>query len=90
MTAKEIMESISDEDFLSSIVRYAGVSSLRRGYRWSHVSKITGHGSGVSQELCKRFGVDPDELVGGFRPDDYECCPTCGTDLLDCEDEDDE
>jgi hypothetical protein len=31
--------------------------------RWSAVSKVTGHGSGYSAELCRWAGLDPDEMV---------------------------
>lgn len=36
----------------------------RRGPRWSHVGTMFGHGSGVSQALCRACGVDPYEMLG--------------------------
>lgn len=32
--------------------------------RWSHVGAIFALGSGSAREMCRRYGVDPDELVG--------------------------
>lgn len=80
LCAKEIMESMSDEEYLRKAVTYAGVNSYDRRPRWSHVGRITTNGCGVSSELCIRFGLDPDEIVGR-EVADCELCPTCGTEI---------
>jgi hypothetical protein len=50
----------SAEDGLRRVIRNAGVYSPLRRARWSHVAAVLGHGSGVSQALCRNCGVDPD------------------------------
>jgi hypothetical protein len=79
------VESMANSDFstpeamreiLARVVEYAGRNSIKRVPRWSHVGSITGHGSGYSADICREFGADPDELVGGLREGKY--CPSCG------------
>ena len=66
---------------LERMVRHAGQRSIDRVPRWSHVGKITGHGSGYSAAICLEFGQDPDEIVGGLIDDKY--CPACRK-CMDC------
>ncbi len=44
----------------------------RRRARWSHVGAMIGHGSGVSQALCRACSVDPDEMLGYDAADEEE------------------
>jgi hypothetical protein len=58
------VNDIPDNDLLSRAVR-----ECRRGrgrhkvYLWSKVSDRFALGSGYSMQLCRRFGLDPDEMV---------------------------
>jgi len=57
---------ITDDDLLRRAVRAARVMRGDRRYahpRWVAVMALFALGSGYSQELCRRFGLDPDELV---------------------------
>lgn len=57
----------TDETILGCVVRQAGHYRRRRGPRWSVVAELCAVGSTAAHELCRRFGVDPDEKVGGPR-----------------------
>lgn len=61
-----------DEKILWGVVANAGRLIDHRAYRWSHVSEATGLGSNSSIELCRRFGFDPDEMVGEVVDDEEE------------------
>jgi len=58
------VNDIKDEDLLGRAVR-----ECRRGrgrqkiILWSKVSDRFALGSGYSMELCRRYGLDPDEMV---------------------------
>lgn len=58
------VNDIKDEDLLGRAVR-----ECRRGrgrhkvILWSKVSERFALGSGYSAELCRRYGLDPDEMV---------------------------
>lgn len=58
-------KTMGDDRVLLGVVANAGRMSDRRGARWSHVVDATGLGSQSSIALCRRFGLDPDENVGG-------------------------
>lgn len=62
-------------DILPEHARYSDVELVRRAVasagdgdelavRWSHVARAFSLGSTVAYHLCKRFGLDPDEMVG--------------------------
>ena len=55
--------SIPDEELIRRAVSSAGHNG-REGVRWGHVRDVFGLGSTYSKQLCRRFGFDPDELVG--------------------------
>ena len=55
----------SDEKILWGIVANAGRLSNKRQARWVHVYEATGLGSTSAATLCRRFGFDPDKVVGG-------------------------
>ena len=57
----------TDTDLLACAVNLA--TSHRRLPRWAVVMALLGLGSTSANELCIRFGVDPDEIVDG--------CPDC-------------
>ncbi len=61
-----------DNRVLWGIVANAGRLSGRRVMRWAHVSDATGLGSQSSIALCRRFGFDPDENVGGGEEGDED------------------
>lgn len=44
-------------------VRNATPRRDRKAPRWVAVSDATAHGSGYSRDLCRYFGLDPDEVV---------------------------
>lgn len=67
--------SIPDADLVERAVRSAGHRDAR-GPRWAHVAHAFALGSTFSAQLCVRFGLDPDELVGA----DPEPCPNCADD----------
>lgn len=58
------VNDISDNDLLSRAVKNCRAKN-GRGYqpRWVAVSDTFGLGSTYSWQLCRRFGLDPDEKV---------------------------
>lgn len=60
------VNDIPDNDLLGRAIRSV---KLRRGSRrpkvprWTVVMDMFALGSTYSQQLCRRFGMDPDELV---------------------------
>lgn len=57
---------IPDEELLRRAVKSARSPHLRKGqkhYRWAAVSEIFALGSTFSFELCRRFNLDPEEMV---------------------------
>lgn len=80
----------NDEDLLRRVVIAADVPG-RRVPRWVAVKRVTTLGSTNSAELCARFGLDPDELVGSDPSPGHECpvCGCCGFEDNDEEEEDD-
>ena len=63
------MSNVDDLEILKRVVTNAGKSGgLRaRQPRWAHVSVLTTLGSTQSAELCRRFGLDPDEFLPSLR-----------------------
>lgn len=59
------VNDIPDEELLRRVVTNcrAGVPKSRTHYRLVAVMETFALGSGYSMELCRRFGLDPDELV---------------------------
>lgn len=68
------MTDKSDAFLFGWAVKHAGHDSRKRAYRWEHVMGLFGLGSTSAQALCRRFGADLDETVGG--------CSGCGHDAL--------
>lgn len=54
---------ITDAQFVKRAVCAAG-SGRPRSFRWVHITTAFALGSGFARDLCQRFGLDPDELVG--------------------------
>lgn len=57
---------IPDERLIERAVKNCRAKSYRKGVkhpRWVAVMETFGLGSGYSAQLCRRFGVDPDENV---------------------------
>lgn len=63
------VSDIPDDDLLRRAVR--GAKNMHRGriVRWAVISELFGLGSTYSMELCRRFGVDPDEQMPRGRLD---------------------
>lgn len=62
---RDVSLKTADDRILWGVVANAGRLSKKRKVRWGHVSDATGQGSNYSAELCRRFGFDPNEDVGG-------------------------
>lgn len=61
--AKPDRPVVSDSDLVERAVR--GAERLTGRFpRWSHVGRIFSIGSGSATALCRRFDLDPDEVVG--------------------------
>lgn len=61
------VNDIPDNDLLGRAVRGCRARSSGKSPRWVCVSDTFGLGSTYSQQLCRRFGVDPDEMIGRRR-----------------------
>lgn len=57
------INDIPDNELLYSIVRNIRPQRGRKCYRWVAIMELTMLGSGYSQQLCRRFGMDPDEMI---------------------------
>jgi hypothetical protein len=60
------LPGISADDLLERAVRNARAPQYRKGQphpRWVAVKYLFALGSGYSHELCRLFGLDPDEMV---------------------------
>lgn len=60
------VDSIPDAKLLERAVRGARdhtAPNRHKHPRWVAVSQIFALGSGFSHQLCRRFGLDPDEMV---------------------------
>ncbi|HEY4530120.1 MAG TPA: hypothetical protein VIG97_07305 [Luteimonas sp.] len=68
--AVEVPALAGDDKILWGVVANAGRLSAKNQYRWSHVMDATGLGSQSSIALCRRFGFDPDEKVGGHEEEE--------------------
>lgn len=53
----------TDAELVERAVRNAAPRRGRRTLRWAVMKEVFGMGSGYSAELCRRFGLDPDEYV---------------------------
>lgn len=53
----------ADVDLVRRIIDN-GLGWQRNEPRWAWVARLTGHGSGVSEAICRVVGVDPDETGG--------------------------
>lgn len=53
----------TDRELVSNAVRNVGRLNQRRP-RWAHVTDALGVGSTRAADLCRRFALDPDEIVG--------------------------
>lgn len=60
------VNNIPDEKLLERAVRSARSRDCRKGqehWRWVAVMDAFGLGSTYAHQLCRRFGLDPDEKV---------------------------
>lgn len=67
----------TDAELLSWVVEHAGCDSVMTRPRWSNVRALFGLGSTSARALCRRFGHDPDEEMGGRS--ECECGATFPT-----------
>lgn len=56
------VDSIPDADLLARAVRGAAPRQ-RKQPRWAAVSQVFALGSSFSHQLCRRFGLDPNEML---------------------------
>lgn len=66
MTIPADVSSIPDVELLRRAVANARHRQCRRGQphpRWTAVMSVFSLGSTFAQQLCRRFGLDPDEEV---------------------------
>ena len=57
--------NLTDDQLLDRMIRIAAQGHGQPSApRWSHVGRVTGHGSGFSSSLCRAAGLDPNEIVG--------------------------
>ena len=66
MRPPDNVRSISDEELLNRAVRNARSRDCRKGERhprWVAVVDAFALGSSFASQLCRRFGLDPDEMV---------------------------
>lgn len=64
--SEQTVNNIPDEKLLERAVRNSRDGSYRKGVkhpRWVAVMDTFALGSTYSQQLCQRFGLDPDEKV---------------------------
>lgn len=77
------MAEKTDEFLFGWAVKHAGNSAQQRNPRWVHVMGLFGLGSTSATALCKRFGADPDERVGGCSLCEQNMlCGVCDAELL--------
>lgn len=62
-TIEQSVNDIPDNELLGRAVRAARGRTGRINPRWVGVADSFGLGSTYSRQLCRRFGVDPDEKV---------------------------
>ncbi len=65
--AEASVNDIADVELLGRAVRGCRARLTGKSPRWVGVSDTFGLGSTYSRQLCRRFGVDPDEMVGRRR-----------------------
>lgn len=64
-TIEPSVNDIPDNELLQRVIRnlYKRCRSHEKLPLWSIVADKFGLGSGYASELCRRFGLDPDEMV---------------------------
>jgi hypothetical protein len=65
--AEASVNDIPDADLLTRAVRNCRARQSGKAPRWVAVSDTFVLGSTYSRQLCRRFGLDPDEMVGRRR-----------------------
>lgn len=63
-----IAEEASDLQLVKRMVANAGRECSYTRERWVHLTDLLGIGAKHARDLCRRFGFDPNELVGGNSP----------------------
>lgn len=63
---------LSDHELLRRAIVHVTSGESPPRSRWSHVGRTFGVGSTSATALCRRFGVDPDDLIGLAEDEDEE------------------
>jgi hypothetical protein len=63
LSSSEQGTGLSDAELLRRAVTYSRPRGFKVIERWRELASLFGVGETVGRSLCKRFGVDPDELV---------------------------
>jgi hypothetical protein len=63
-TAAEQSAELSDVELLRRAVTYSHPCGFGVIEKWRVVGLLFGVDAAVAQHLCKRFGIDPNELIG--------------------------
>lgn len=64
--ADELWKRVAElEDLVSRAIRCSHRVTSLKVPRWTCVKRVFSVGSTRAHELCRRFGLDPDEIVGG-------------------------
>ena len=73
MRADDPRPSQLDARLVEGAVRNAQPRGYGAAPRWAAVRAAFGVGSTFAQELCRRFGLDPDEMLPGGWPICQRC-----------------
>lgn len=57
------LHELSDANLVERAVRRARTGGDMKTFRWVLIKKIFGTGYGYSRDLCRSYGLDPDEEV---------------------------
>lgn len=63
MTLDELEDGSSDAELLGLAIKNIRQRGCHKQPRWVHVKKVFLLGSTYSETLCRRFGLDPNELI---------------------------
>ena len=66
-------DNYTADRLVENAIRNAQPHEIGKNYRWVAVRDTFATGSTVAIELCRQFGLDPDEMVEG--PDCLSCNP---------------
>jgi len=70
---------MNDANLVERAVRNARRHEHGTGPRWVAVMSVFACGSTTAHDLCRRYGLGPDDVMQG----PYQTCPDCGDDVMD-------